>query len=480
MEERSEKNLPITEQIVKSLIRGHAVLGEIKEGQNLLELLNQKNIHWGRHMYTSFVLGSARYGDVEATNLFLQKFKEPSDSLLLDAVQEMHKKHPDRIGFLLDKMPQDVQNFSSLCRRTVKMLVESGDVESAWKLVKKSRDIKENNSDKERVIKISPSVIVLKELMSKSEDVDEIIDKIDGLMIADIKIVSRAVTVLVDICFEDKSKLKFARKVVDEIFLRINDFEGEEIKNYIGQSAKRRLFRCKTDAEIYEVFEVFCNLGLKLERIRSWDIMMKQLVPNLPEEGTWTHATLFKKVHEVKDNLSSYSNQNGGIYSHSVIWGIILQHLFNRENAIFFAMAAKLCVNLKVAYAPKRWHVSLTNCLLKLKDVQSYVDVLDVSYKNCVNKGDFSDFSLLAKSLPAAIYKGGRLQVDMDSLLGEILDEIWRRGIQLPPYVRDDMVKSLLKNNNRNLANALENIPVLGANTFKKSVRHNNVRERLI
>jgi len=477
LEERSEKNLPVTENIVKSLILGHASLGQISEGEKLLQLMNDRNIHWGKGCYFEFVLGCAKFGDVDGTEFFLKRCDYVTDQLLLNAVQAMHKTHPDRIGFVLDKMPRDVQIFSSVCRRTVKMLVENGDHESAWKLVKKMRDNKENNSDKERVIKISPSVIVLRDLISKSEDVHLIFKKMEELLIVDPKIVSRTVIILVDLCFEDKSKIKFARRMIEEIFLKSTEEEEADIRNYLGQNSKRRMFEAEkagADEDVLNVFEIFCSLGLKLDKIRAWDVMMKSLVPNIPDEGIWTQATLLKRVHYVKDILSSHSNSNGNIYSHSVIWGVILQHLLNRENAIFFATAANLCVTIKVAFAPKRWHLSLANCLLKLKDVQSFVDILEVSYKNSVNKRDNSDYCLVASSLPTAIRRGEKWRVPIDNMLGEVLDEIWRRGIKLPPDVRDDMIQKLTPDHT-NLANALENIPVLGNETFKKSLTRNNI-----
>jgi len=479
LEEGMDRNLPLTEQLVKSLILGHASAGEIKEGENLLKLLNKKNIHWGKSCYESFVLGSAKYGDVEATEFFLEKLGNPSDYLILNALQEMHGNYPDKIRFLLNKMPQDVQHFSTICRRTVKILLERRDEGNAWEIVMKSRDMKENNSDKERVVKISPSVIVLKDFLSKSEDVYKSVKKIHELLIVDPKIVGRSITILVDICFEDKSKVKFSRRVIDEILLNISDADRADARNYIGQNSKRRMFKAESEEEIYNIFEIFCGLGLKLEKIRAWDVMMKKLLPMLPEEGTWTQARLLKKVHDVKDNLSSYSNINGNIYSHSVIWGIILQSLLNRENDIFFAIAAKLCINIKVAYAPKRWHLSLANCLIKLKDVQSFVDILEVSFKNSENKGNTNDFCLVASSLCTAITRAKKWRIDTDTLLSEVLDEIWRRGIKLPPEVRDDMIRKL-RNDNIGLSNALENIPVLGRNAFSKPVNDYHMKGRIM
>ena len=142
LEEKNEKNLPLTESIVKSLILGYAGCGQIEEGENLLKLLNERNIHWGKGCYVSFVLGCAKNGDVHGTNFFLNKIGSPSDELLLGALQEMHKKHPDKVEFLLNRMPTNVDIFSTKCRRTVKLLVEKGDQRTAWDLVMKCKDMK--------------------------------------------------------------------------------------------------------------------------------------------------------------------------------------------------------------------------------------------------------------------------------------------------------------------------------------------------
>ena len=61
----------------------------------------------------------------------------------------------------------------------------------------------------------------------------------------------------------------------------------------------------------------------------------------------------------MRNNLAKFS---AGLYSNSVIWGSILQHLLNRENKLFFKVAANLSKELKVPYAPRRWVLSLANC----------------------------------------------------------------------------------------------------------------------
>jgi len=479
LEERSEKNLPVTESVVKSLILGHAGLGQIGEGEKLLKLLNERNIYWGKGCYRAFVLGCAKSGDVEATNFFLNKHGNISDDLVLKALQEMNKNYPERIGFLMKKLPINVEHYSSICRRTVKVLIEKENVESAWEIVRKSRDCKENNSDKERVIKISPSVIVLREFISKCEDMNLIFEKMDGLKEVDPKIVSRTVIILLNLCFEDETKIPFSRNLIQQIVLK-NPVEEALIRNYVGQNSKRRMFKAANDEEVYLVFEIFTRLGLKLDKIRAWDVMMKKLVSSVPnDDEKWTYSSLLERVHEVKSVLSTHSNENKGLYSHSLIWGHILQHLLNREQAIFFVSAAKLCVDLNVAFAPKRWHLSLANCLIKLNDAKSYVEIMEVSYKNSIRKDDFSDFHLVASSLVTAIVRGFRWKIEIgkiDKLISEVLDEIWRRGIKLPPQVRADMIDKLHEKELYKLSSAVENIPVLGSQTFKQGRQSKTVR----
>jgi len=297
------------------------------------------------------------------------------------------------------------------------------------------------------------------------------------LLDADPRILGRTVIILIDLYFEGKIEALFARNLLKEIISRADDEEAKNMRNYVGQSAKRKMFKAETDKDVLHVFETFCSLGLKLEKIRAWDVMMKKLIPNVPENGSWTQAALMKRVHDVKDTLSSQSIRNESVYSHSVIWGTIIQHLLNRENELFFATAASLCVSIKVAFAPKRWHLSLANCLLKLKDTKSFVDILEVSYKNSLNKGDTSDYYLVASSLSTCASRGIKWKVDTEQLLCEVLDEIWKRGIKIPPGVRDEMIDRL---DNSNLSNALENIPVLGKDTFKKTAQLNRIGGRVI
>ena len=466
-----DHQLDLSEQLANSLIFAHAAAGEILPGENILRALNDRNIYWGKSCYRAFILGSAFSGDVDVTNFFLSKLNNSTDELLLQAIQLMNKNHPDRLGFLLDQLPRNVELFSSLSRRTVKVLLESGNSAVAWSLVRKCKEVAVNNSDKVRVIKISPSVIFLKHFISTCEDVNLILDRIKTLHHVDSKIISRAVYILLETCLNDNEKVPLAKFIINELKNQSDKKDLEAIDNYVGQSSKRRIADAslKSDEAMLSVFEIYCHLDLRIEKLRAWDIMMKKLIPDFPNEGDWTRKTLEDRCFIAKKLIHSRSN---GLYSDSVIWAVIMQTLLNREKPMFFLTAARLAQTLKVVSGPRRWHLSLANCLVRLKDVVAFVDILEVSYWNCDKRNSWGDYSLVAGSLYAAIVKAQNTGVNIDGLLGDILDEIWKRNLRLPPDVRDNIVVKLLDRGHRNM---FENVPVLGANVFKVKTRRGTV-----
>ena len=235
----------------------------------------------------------------------------------------------------------------------------------------------------------------------------------------------------------------------------------------MGQSSKRRIADAslKSDEAMLSVFENYCQLDLRIEKLRAWDVMMKKLIPDFPDEGNWTRQSLEDRCFIAKKLIQSRSN---GLYSDSVIWAVVMQTLLNREKPMFFSTAARLAQTLKVVSGPRRWHLSLANCLVRLKDVTAFVDILEVSYWNCDKRNSWADYSLVAGSLYAAIVKAQNTGVNIDGLLGDILDEIWKRNLKLPSDVRDNIVVKLMDRGHRNM---FENVPVLGANVFKPKTR---------
>ena len=452
-----DHQLDLSEQLANSLIFAHAAAGEIIPGENLLRALNERNIHWSKSCYRGFILGSALSGDVDVINFFLSKLNNSTDELLLQAIQLMNKNNPGKLGFLLDQLPRNVELFSALCRRTVKVLLESGNSDVAWSLVRKCKDVAVNNSDKVRVIKISPSVIVLRNFISNCDDLKLIMGRIGTLRQVDSKIMSRAVHILLETCLEDNARVPLCKAIITELKNKSSKKELDDINNYVGQSSKRRIADAclKSDEAMLSVFENYCQLNLRIEKLRAWDVMMKKLIPDFPDEGDWTLQTLEDRCFIAKKLIQSRSN---GLYSDSVIWAVILQTLLNREKPMFFSTAARLAQTLKVVSGPRRWHLSLANCLVRLRDVTAFVDILEVSYKNCDKRNSWADYSLVAGSLYAAIVKAQNTGVNIDRLLGDILDEIWRRNLKIPANVRDDIVLKLVDRGQRNI---FENVPVL-------------------
>ena len=464
--EYMEKNeMRMSEELGKFLIFGYCANGQVTEGENVLKLLNEKNIFWNANLYKSFALGSSKFGDENATEFFLNKSKNASDALLLQAIQMMNSNHPEKVSFLIDKLPVNAKVFSAKCRRTVKILLESGNIEAAWRLVMKCQDGGENNSEKVRVIKISPSVIALKHFISNCDQSERILEKIEQLLEVDSRIKSRAVVTLVELLFEDSRKLELAKKVIQEILTNSTDKELETIKNYIGQSSKRKLADASkiSEAEVLKVFNTYCALGLSIDKIRAWDVMMKILIPSIPNHGTWSQSELEEACFVAKKSITTNCH---GLYSQSVIWSHILQHLINREDQLFFKTAAKICKNLKVAYGPNRWYLSLANCLVKTNDVKSFMDILEICYINCDKKKDWNDYHLVCSSIYVAIVRAQNRHLEVDDLLGNVVDELWKRNLRIPVHIREEILGKL---RDFSLRNMFENVPVLGGKVFKKT-----------
>ena len=462
-----ESDLSLSEHLAWSLIFGQAARGQVSKAEEILKTLNEKNIHWNLGMYKAFILGSAKFGDADATQFFLSKYRNNLDTVILEAVQLMNKNHPDKLSFLLDKLPVNVEMFSARCRRTVKMLLETGNTEAAWRLVRMTREVGENNSDKDRVIKISPSVIALRHFILNCEKQDLILAKIRELVTSDKRIVARAVLVLIETAFERPEKSEVARKVIRELLENSDNQEKQLISNYVGQSSKRRLTEASLVSrdQLVSVFQGYCALGLSIDKVRAWDILMKTLIPDIPDHGTWSQRELIEKSFRVKDLVT---NSCHGVYSHSVVWSHILQHLINRENPLFFKTAATVCKKLKVAYGPQRWYLSLANCLVVTRDVASFVDILEVCYHNCEKKNRWDDYDVLCSSMYAAIAKGQNRNVDVDVLLGDILDEFWKRNLRIPAHFRESIMGKL---HDKKLRLLFENVPVLGKHVFKRNTR---------
>ena len=444
-----------------------------------MKLMNEENIHWGKECYQAFLLGCARAGDMDGVKFFYKQCGQPSDVLLLRAVEEANKakEAPELLPELLNFLPVQGESLTSSCRRTIKILLETGSREAAWDLVSKTRDVKEKKTELERVIKISPSVILIKDLLMNNDDVDILCDSIDKLLPADPRILSKAVITIVNLCFfEDDTRIPFGRRAVAELLSRATEEDMKLVLLFVGQSSKRKIKSAvmeEGDEAVLRVFEVFSSLGLQIEKKWAWDGMMKKLIPEIPQgSDSWTPTDLLDRVYDVKRTLESLSKKNSEmLYSNSVIWSHILQSLLNRENALFFSVAAKLCKELKVVYGPKRYALSLGNCLMKHKDVNSYMDILETAYHNGCKTENMVNFYVVAESLYVAMLRGQNQGQPVEELLTEVLDQVWQKGIKLSPNLRDKMKKRV---KDRGVSNILSNVPVLGRNIF---MRYNSISD---
>ena len=121
------------------------------------------------------------------------------------------------------------------------MLLESGNSGVAWSLVRKCKDGAVNNSDKVRVIKISPSVIVLRHFISTCDDINLILERIETLRPVDSKIISRAVHILLETCLEDKQKVQLSKSIINELKNKSNKKELDDINNWLDEARPEAL-----------------------------------------------------------------------------------------------------------------------------------------------------------------------------------------------------------------------------------------------
>ena len=295
--QKEGRGMAWSENLASHFVQGYARLGRMDAAEDMLQMLNDKNIHWGNICYEAMVLGCAGAGDMDRVEFFLDRLKGNSDELLLGAIVEASRAHPDKMEPLLRRQICNVEVFSNKCRRAVKILVESGNYEASWRIVRKTRLQKIMNTDKERVIKICPSVILVSGLLSQPDlSVEPLVKKIESLVPMDPKIMSRTVPLAIDLCFKNSQPASFCKALIAHIKDNFPQ-EDDAIRNLIGQSSKRLMRNASTsesDDEVYNVFRVFSSLGLKMEgkgqsgSSRGWDLLLNQLLPTIPKEGAWT------------------------------------------------------------------------------------------------------------------------------------------------------------------------------------------------
>ena len=62
-----------SESLASHFVQGYAALGRLDAAEDVLQMLNDKNIHWGNVCYEAMVLGCARAGDMDRVEFFLDR-----------------------------------------------------------------------------------------------------------------------------------------------------------------------------------------------------------------------------------------------------------------------------------------------------------------------------------------------------------------------------------------------------------------------
>ena len=225
-----------------------------------MTLLNRRNIFYGKSVPHAFVVGAASHGDGERLERLLEQH-QPGDQVLLQALVELCRTAPDEAHRVLHHLPANRQFMSSICRRTVKQLVELGALETAERLVLKMEMVQENSSDKEPAVFISPSVIVLAEVLKLQTDIFQATNKIYEMKAVDEKLLERSILVLFDLSFKNPEKKDLYRSIIKGL-LKDNKGLDKRAEELIGQHTCRRIRPTGTDNEVLDILKSSSDLGI--------------------------------------------------------------------------------------------------------------------------------------------------------------------------------------------------------------------------
>lgn len=465
LQARADKELPITEKIANHIIQCHASLGEWQAAEDIPQMLEQRRIHLGKSTDNAFILGFALGGDIGRMEKYMNKVSHLDDKLVLLALKYLCREWSNKAGFLLDKLPIDDKLYNAECRRTIKALIEMGQSDIAFSLVEKTRMLKENNTDVDRVIKALPTVLVFDDFVKSSDNIEDILHKVSILKSVDEKIVGRAVIRLINLVLENNVTIEKALKVKDSLH---EIFPGElgSAKIYAKQNSKRRMQSAESAEEVLEIFSVFTQFGLRLDNPRTWDFIMTKLIPEMPDgDEFYTVPTLVQKCFQTVQMLLKISDEHNRLYTTSFIWTQIMQYLLNRERSwlhlgVFFNAAAEVSKMLKCAYGPGKWKISLANALLYTKEVTPFITIIEVSYKNIEQRGDISDFVSVTQSLVEVVKIGVAKESNYKGFMYRVLQELWARQIMIPSSVADKLFDELHKHD-PSLASMVKNIKLI-------------------
>merc|ERR1711962_596999 len=459
LQSHTDDTLVFNNRVASALIYCHCSRGEFTEADNVVTMLDQRNIFYGRSVPHSYIRGTARLGDVDRLTEYIDLYN-PGDDVLLEALYQLVQVAPDQAQLILDRLPVDKSLLSSRCRRTVKRLVELGELETAEKLVLLTEEVSENTSVKLPAIETSPSVIVLGKILEQEKDPEQAIARIYSMQSVDTKIVERSITKLFDHCIKDPEKMEFCKTVIRELLKKRNNKVRGPTQELMSQNIARRIKKCQTDNDVLYLLKMSSDLGIKLTHVKEWNAAFCRLIP---DHDKYTVKDLFDRVTYVRECLDCISMFHGGVYSTSVIWSQIFKYLVSTNHPVFIKTTAHLVKSLGVTYGPLRWFDGLGHNLVNTHDAVSFVDILEVAYKNCQRRGDGEDYRQLSAALIVAVKAAQRKQENIDAVLEEIFDLLWERNLMLHIEIRDGIVNNL---DNQILAETASNLPVIAFNNF--------------
>jgi hypothetical protein len=118
----------------------------------------------------------------------------------------------------------------------------------------------ENNSAKARVIKICPSVILLKQLLMTEQDPQTALTYISELYRVDSRIPERAGLLLFEMLFEMEERREFASEVVAQVRAAYPS-SAEPLVSLVAQNCKGRVTLASSQEEIKQIFINSSSLG---------------------------------------------------------------------------------------------------------------------------------------------------------------------------------------------------------------------------
>jgi len=437
---------PITlnEHVAASLVYCFCSRGEYDEAAGIISALEERKVQHGQSIYRAQVLGSAANGDIDRLKELIQIYA-PGDQVMLQALVELSEVAPEHLDVVLDRiLPRGVMDLAASCRRPIKHLVELGQFEGAEKLLMKTVQLSENSTDNEPVICISPSVIVLTELLKHQTSPDQLIQKIYSLQVIDNKMVERSTVLMFDHCMEEPGRLEIC-STVTKALLQENHEAVAGSQNLISQNVARRIKAAETEDEVFNILRTTAHLGLSLTARKVWFTALKHLIPPNQE---YTNETLIQRIKFVRSSLDCMLDQSSSLYSDSIIWSHILKYLIEYKSSSFFKAAAQIVKESGETPGLDRWHNKLAENLIHSKDVESFVDILKVVHMNLKTGGEEEkkkmeeNFIQVSHQLNIAITIAERKKEETDNLLEDVFDRLWANNIPLPSQVKSFLVDS--------------------------------------